>query len=417
MRLLIALAAAAIVFGALERVAAAVPRKRLLRRERAVDFLWWFFTPWVSKTAGQIAIALAVGLLTLIAPKPSTAWFDRQPVALQIVELLVAADLLGYAAHRMFHGKRLWRYHAVHHSAEDLDWLSAARVHPINEVGQRLVQVIPLYLLGFHGKPLAALVPILTVYALFVHANLRWDFGPLRYVIATPAFHRWHHTSEEEGLDRNFAGLFPWIDLLFSTFHMQRGRQAQRFGLKDEALPSGLLGQLAYPFLVAHPARALPQLLEEAEAPLQLVGGDGVHERAVCLVPAAAGLGQRAAPLAGEGEAAGLGPRRGADLQQPFPLQEGEVAREGRAVELHLLGEQAEGRLLGRGYDGQQRQLHGRHPGVGEIGVVVAGNEALGLAEVHAEARACHSQTLLPARLRLALGHGDPPSSSPPIVV
>lgn len=248
MRLAIALVLAALLFGLLERVAAAVPRKKLFRRERGVDFLWWFFTPWVSKTAGQIAIALAVGLLALVLPKPSTKWFDGQPLALQIVELLVAADLLGYGAHRLFHGRRLWRYHAIHHSAEDLDWLAAARVHPINEVGQRLMQVIPLYLLGFHGKPLAALVPILTVYALFIHANVRWDFGPLRYVIATPAFHRWHHTSEEEGLDRNFAGLFPWIDLLFGTFHMPRGRQPQCFGLAGEEMPRGLLGQLAYPW-------------------------------------------------------------------------------------------------------------------------------------------------------------------------
>lgn len=243
--LLVSLALLALAFGLLERVGAAVPRKPLFRRERGVDFLWWFFTPWVSRGAGLVAVGIAVAL---IAPQPSSRWFESQPAVLQVIELLVAADLLGYAAHRLFHGRQLWRFHAIHHSAEDLDWLSATRVHPVNEIGNRLIQVVPLYLLGFRGKPLAALVPILTLYALFVHANLRWDFGPLRYVIATPAFHRWHHTSEEEGLDRNFAGLFPWIDLLFGTFHMPRGRQPQRFGISGETMPKGLLGQLAYPW-------------------------------------------------------------------------------------------------------------------------------------------------------------------------
>ena len=140
----------------------------------------------------------------------------------------------------------LWKFHAIHHSSRDLDWLSASRLHPVNEVVTKLAQVVPLYLLGFRGEALASVVPILTFWAIFIHANVRWDFGPLRYVIATPRFHRWHHTSEEEGLDKNFAGLFPWIDLLFGTFYMPN-RQPVTFGVRDD-VPTGLLGQLAYPF-------------------------------------------------------------------------------------------------------------------------------------------------------------------------
>lgn len=64
---------------------------------------------------------------------------------------------------------------------------------------------------------------------------------------ATPAFHRWHHATEEEGLDKNFAGLFPWIDMMFGTFHLPRGRRAEKFGVAEE-VPRDLLGQLAYPF-------------------------------------------------------------------------------------------------------------------------------------------------------------------------
>lgn len=65
-------------------------------------------------------------------------------------------------------------------------------------------------------------------------------------MLASPAFHRSHHTSEEEGLDTNFAGLLPFIDLLFGTFYMPEGRQPERFGLAHEDVPHGLLGQLAY---------------------------------------------------------------------------------------------------------------------------------------------------------------------------
>ena len=185
------------------------------------------------------------------------AMVAQQPFAVQLIELLVIGDLLGSLSHRLFHSRILWKFHAIHHSAVDVDWLAATRLHPVNEILTRVFQVIPLYLLGFRGAPLAAGAPILAFYAIFLHANLRWDFGPLRYVIASPAFHRWHHTSEEEGLDRNFAGLFPWIDLLFGTFYMPRGVQPRRFGVAGERIPPTLIGQLAYPFRRSHSLRAM----------------------------------------------------------------------------------------------------------------------------------------------------------------
>ncbi len=88
----------------------------------------------------------------------------------------------------------------------------------------------------------------MTLYAIFVHANVRWDFGPLRALIATPRFHRWHHTSQAEGLDKNFAGLLPLWDALFGKYYMPDGRQPEVFGVAGEPVPEGFLAQLAYPF-------------------------------------------------------------------------------------------------------------------------------------------------------------------------
>jgi sterol desaturase/sphingolipid hydroxylase (fatty acid hydroxylase superfamily) len=39
-----------------------------------------------------------------------------------------------------------------------------------------------------------------------------------RSVIASPRFHRWHHTGEAEARDKNFAGLLPLCDILFGTY-------------------------------------------------------------------------------------------------------------------------------------------------------------------------------------------------------
>jgi sterol desaturase/sphingolipid hydroxylase (fatty acid hydroxylase superfamily) len=249
----------AVLFGFLERVAPAIPRRRRSRTETRTDLVYWLFTPVVTRAIGEGAVVVTLAALAIgvghARDKAGIAAFvhhhsvlAQQPRILQLFELLFLADLSSYWAHRLFHRGGLWAFHAVHHSSDPLDWLSAIRVHPVNEVLSKLAIVLPLLPFGFDLHVTMSVGPVLALYAVFVHANVRWDFGPLRYVIATPVFHRWHHSSEAAGVDKNFAGLFPVIDLVFGTFYLPRGQQPARFGVPGLAMPSGLLGQLVYPF-------------------------------------------------------------------------------------------------------------------------------------------------------------------------
>src|SRR5262249_57144412 len=108
-------------------------------------------------------------------------------------------------------------------------------------------------LLGFSPAALLVLAPFNTVYSAMVHANLRWTFGPLRYVFASPVFHRWHHTTLAEGRDRNFAPTFPFLDLLFGTFYMPPGRLPEEFGSGAADFPEDFWGQFIHPFRRAKP--------------------------------------------------------------------------------------------------------------------------------------------------------------------
>jgi len=205
------------------------------------DLIYWFFTPLVTRSVTRIALGIVFLLVArseglsfedfrrLVSTRQT--WASSLPLIVQIPLLLLVGDLLAYWSHRLFHGTWLWPFHAVHRSSTSVDWLSSVRLHPINDVVTRLLQVVPLYWMGFSGTAVAAFVPFLTLYALVLHANVPWTYGPLRYVIASPAFHRWHHTTESEGLDKNFAGMFPFIDLVFGTFYMPVGRQPERFGI------------------------------------------------------------------------------------------------------------------------------------------------------------------------------------------
>ena len=219
------------VFLLLERLWPANPLQPRWRRDRRADLVYWFLTPLATKalTRGLIyglfvLAALCLGAQTVQQWLQPRGVLARQPAWAQVLELLLLGDLIGYWSHRFFHLRPLWVFHAVHHSSTQLDWLSAVRLHSVNDVVSRLLQVVVLLPLGFAPKVMAAYVPFLTLYAILLHANVRWSLGPLRYVVASPTFHRWHHTLQEQGRDRNFASTFPFLDLIFGTYYLPAGR-------------------------------------------------------------------------------------------------------------------------------------------------------------------------------------------------
>jgi len=253
--ILIALAGLSVLLYTLERLFPSVPGQPWRRRDSNVDMLYWLFTPLVTRTilkiVGVAGVIVVLGVLGRQAGPRIAEGFGPlvwQPLWLLLIEMLLLGDLIGYWTHRWFHRSRQWKFHAVHHSSTRLDWLSTLRVHPVNDVVSKLVPALVLVCLGFPLKALAGYVPLLTFYAILLHANVDWSFGPLRYVIASPQFHRWHHTTEEQGLNKNFAPLFPFVDLAFGTFHMPRGRRPERFGTSGTQVPETFLGQLLFPF-------------------------------------------------------------------------------------------------------------------------------------------------------------------------
>ena len=89
-------------------------------------------------------------------------------------------------------------------------------------------------------------VILITVQAIFIHANVRMNFGPVRWLIATPQFHHWHHAHEPRAYNTNYAGEFPILDALFGTLYLPADRWPAQYGI-DESEPAGYLRQLAWP--------------------------------------------------------------------------------------------------------------------------------------------------------------------------
>jgi sterol desaturase/sphingolipid hydroxylase (fatty acid hydroxylase superfamily) len=171
------------------------------------------------------------------------------PFAAQLFVVILVADLVQYSAHRIYHEVPLfWRLHAVHHSVKHMDWLAGSRQHIIELLITRSLVLTPIFLLGFDKTVIDAYVVIVGFQAVFNHANVQINFGWLKYIIVTPQFHHWHHSSDEAGIDKNYAAHFSFIDYLLGTAVKGQKEWPNGYGVKGDYVPDGLIKQQLFPF-------------------------------------------------------------------------------------------------------------------------------------------------------------------------
>ena len=227
------------------------------KREIVTDVLYWFLIP-LSTRFVRIGLMVmgAAYIYGIHGADDLIKFYDdgfgplaEMPLWAQAFTFVVASDFLTYWFHRAYHRGALWKYHSVHHSSEDLDWISAARFHPVNLLLGSVLVDVALLLAGISPNVMLWVGPFTTAISAFVHANLNWTLGPFKYVIAGPVFHRWHHTAPERGGTSNFAGTFPIWDILFGTFYMPKNELPDAYGIDDKDFPESFGAQLLYPFL------------------------------------------------------------------------------------------------------------------------------------------------------------------------
>jgi sterol desaturase/sphingolipid hydroxylase (fatty acid hydroxylase superfamily) len=237
----------AVVFVPLERAFARLPEQGVFRIGWTTDGMHFL----VSHVAVQVLTFLTLLPATVLAAhlvnQDVRAAVAGQPVWLQVLEIMLLADLAQYWVHRAFHRvPALWRFHAVHHSSRALDWLAGSRLHLVDVLVTRSLILVPLFLLGFGQPALYAWLVIIAFHAIFNHVNLRFRLRWMEPLLATPRFHHWHHAVAP--VDKNFAVHFPWLDRLFGTYHMPGGDWPDALGIGGHPVPEGFFAQLVYPF-------------------------------------------------------------------------------------------------------------------------------------------------------------------------
>lgn len=169
----------------------------------------------------------------------------------QLLLCILVADLAQYWTHRAYHEVPfLWKFHAVHHSAKTMDWLAGSRQHVLEIVFTRVCVLAPLFVIGFSEAVINAYILIVGFQAVLNHANVHLPWGPLKYLIVTPDFHHWHHASDDEAIDRNYAAHYSFLDHLFGTAVQVPAYKPlpEKYGVVGDYMPDGWTAQQRFPF-------------------------------------------------------------------------------------------------------------------------------------------------------------------------
>jgi len=229
-----------------------VPLEKLFALRKQRVFRTGLLTDLTHILVNGAVTAVAVVALVVVAAIP-VFWIRRFDLVGALpteaaVGLAVALVAVGnYWGHRLTHQVPfLWRFHSVHHSIEQMDWVASGRLHPLDQAFTQAFTVFPLFLLGYGTGVFGGVAVFVTLLALFQHANVRLRFPGVRWVINTPEWHHWHHAIDDDARDKNFG--LPVVDKLFGTAYLPKDRRPVGLGTRSPVPADGYLRHLAYPF-------------------------------------------------------------------------------------------------------------------------------------------------------------------------
>jgi len=237
-----------VIFIPIERI---FPRRKdqlTLRGEWKTDLTYFAISHLLIQLTAFIVQQPATLLFGWIGLLEAQAWVVELPLMVQVVAALFLTDLVQYAVHRSFHASKfLWPFHEVHHSIKELDWLSGSRIHIVDALVTRSLAFIPLYVFGFSSQAFGAYIVFVAFQTILIHSNTDIRFGLLKYLVVTPQYHHWHHSSDPETYGKNFAVHFPLIDFLFGTYYLPEDQWPGKYGVGDD-YPDGFFKQFVHPF-------------------------------------------------------------------------------------------------------------------------------------------------------------------------
>nr|WP_254446592.1 sterol desaturase family protein [Ruegeria sp. HKCCD8929] len=237
------------LFVPLERFFPARGDQTVFRAEWQEDMFYYLVSSMLVQVLSFVTLAPANFVNAQIPLDDIRMHITNLPFFVQVAIIMAATDFVQYWVHRAFHTfPALWHFHAIHHSTKKMDWLAGARMHFIEIAVLRSLTALPMFTLGFKPEAIQAYLLIVYFYSSFIHANIGWKLGFIERFFVTPRFHHWHHGSDREAIDINYASHFPIYDWLFGTHHLPDEAWPENYGVVGDSVPRGYWRQFLYPF-------------------------------------------------------------------------------------------------------------------------------------------------------------------------
>ena len=237
----------ALIYVPLERLWPQYPAQGTFRPQWTLDVVYFLSTHLPIQALSFLVLLPATQATQFLAVPALAQAIAALPLVIQFVLAVIVADLAEWTIHFLLHKVPfLWRFHAIHHSSRELDWIAGSRSHWFDDTLVRGFILVPM-MLGFSQPIILAYLVFVTLHATWTHCNFRPQLRWIERFVVMPRYHHWHHSSQAEAIDKNFAIHFPWIDRLFGT-HYCPDHWPDTYGLDHEEVPKGFWRQTWVPF-------------------------------------------------------------------------------------------------------------------------------------------------------------------------
>ena len=238
-----------IVFSPVERFWPLHPDQRTFRPQWSTDAFYFVATHLPAQLITMAMVVPSAYAARWLAIPGLVQTVGSLPFLIQLPLAIVVADLSQYIIHRAFHRiPFLWKFHAIHHSIETMDWVAGSRSHYVDILITRGLIMIPMTVFGFSQATMAGYLVFVSFHATFCHTDFRPRVIWIEPYFVTVRYHHWHHAAQPEAVDVNFAIHLPIIDRMFGTQYLPKDEWPRKYGLVGSKVPQGFFAQFLSPF-------------------------------------------------------------------------------------------------------------------------------------------------------------------------
>jgi sterol desaturase/sphingolipid hydroxylase (fatty acid hydroxylase superfamily) len=230
--------------------------QKFFRKDFWLDGFYMFFNFFLFSIAISGIYDLLEHLFYSVGLNPKSFAFVNIldfPLAIQLLVFFVILDFVQWVTHILLHKIPLfWQFHKIHHSVKEMGFAAHLRYHWMENILYKPLKTFGVMLLGGFEPEQAYIVHFIAVAIGHLnHANIKFSWGPLKYLLNNPIMHLHHHAYAlpKGKFGVNFGISLSLWDYLFNTHHVPDSDGSIKIGFPgDEKLPNSFLKQLLYGF-------------------------------------------------------------------------------------------------------------------------------------------------------------------------